>query len=115
MLNERQKAVAKTRILTDSSVVVDERLNIRDSFKPFADPMYWYDIIHLYLYPKTTNTPIQALGNDQSIIWGASCQRQQFLAPDSCKPWLFHHSHEFTDSGSKHRWNRCLTAAYLFF
>ncbi|KAF8807368.1 MFS general substrate transporter [Phlegmacium glaucopus] len=40
-LNERQKVVAKSRILADSSVVVDERLNIRDAFKPFADPMYW--------------------------------------------------------------------------
>ena len=32
----------------------------------------------------------------RSIILGASCQCQQFPAPDSCEPWLFHRSHEFT-------------------
>ncbi|KAF8960992.1 MFS general substrate transporter [Flammula alnicola] len=40
-LNDRQKAIAKARILADSSVTADERLNIRDAFRPFADPMYW--------------------------------------------------------------------------
>ncbi|KAF8898781.1 major facilitator superfamily domain-containing protein [Infundibulicybe gibba] len=41
LLNEREKSIAKTRILTDSSVQVDERLDIRDAFRPFQDPMYW--------------------------------------------------------------------------
>ncbi|KAF8905549.1 MFS general substrate transporter [Gymnopilus junonius] len=40
-LTERQKAIANARMLTDSSVVVNEKLNIRDAFRPFADPMYW--------------------------------------------------------------------------
>ncbi|KDR84954.1 hypothetical protein GALMADRAFT_260658 [Galerina marginata CBS 339.88] len=40
-LSNRQRAVAKARILVDSSVVSDEKLNIRDAFRPFADPMYW--------------------------------------------------------------------------
>lgn len=45
-LTERQKAIANARILADSSVVVNEKLNIRDSFRPFADPMYWYGPIY---------------------------------------------------------------------
>lgn len=40
-LNEREKALARSRILADSSVAVDERLNIRDAFQPFLEPMYW--------------------------------------------------------------------------
>ncbi|KAF8202914.1 MFS general substrate transporter [Pholiota molesta] len=40
-LTPRQKALAKARILADSSVVSDEKLNIRDAFRPFVDPMYW--------------------------------------------------------------------------
>jgi hypothetical protein len=40
-LNERQKALARHRILTDSSVTVDEKLNIKDAFSPFKDPLYW--------------------------------------------------------------------------
>ncbi|PPR05718.1 hypothetical protein CVT26_008959 [Gymnopilus dilepis] len=40
-LTERQKAIANARILADSSVVANEELNIRDAFRPFADPMYW--------------------------------------------------------------------------
>lgn len=32
---------------------MDEPLDIRDAFKPFADPMYWYDTIHLaFLYQQ---------------------------------------------------------------
>jgi len=41
MLNDREKAIARTRILLDSSVAVDERLNIRDAFRPFKRPLYW--------------------------------------------------------------------------
>ncbi|PPQ82059.1 hypothetical protein CVT25_014600 [Psilocybe cyanescens] len=40
-LSDRQKAVADARIRTDSSVSTDEKLNIRDAFRPFTDPMYW--------------------------------------------------------------------------
>ncbi|KAF9475984.1 MFS general substrate transporter [Pholiota conissans] len=40
-LSSRQKAIANARILADSSVVSDERLDIRDAFRPFLDPMYW--------------------------------------------------------------------------
>jgi len=41
LLSTYEKDIAKARMLTDSSVTVDERLNIRDAFKPFKDPMYW--------------------------------------------------------------------------
>ncbi|TFK41194.1 MFS general substrate transporter [Crucibulum laeve] len=41
LLSEREKAIANSRMLADSSVVVDERLDIRDAFRPFKDPMYW--------------------------------------------------------------------------
>ncbi|KAJ3489365.1 hypothetical protein NLJ89_g11537 [Agrocybe chaxingu] len=41
LLNDRQKAVARARIRSDSSVTVDEELNIRDAFRPFLDPIYW--------------------------------------------------------------------------
>ncbi|KAF8168136.1 MFS general substrate transporter [Crassisporium funariophilum] len=40
-LSDREKAISRARILSDSSVSVDERLNIRDAFRPFKDPMYW--------------------------------------------------------------------------
>lgn len=40
-LSERQKAVADARIRADSSVATNEKLDIRDAFRPFADPMYW--------------------------------------------------------------------------
>lgn len=40
-LTDRQKAIARHRILSDSSVIVDEKLNIRDAFRPFKDPLYW--------------------------------------------------------------------------
>ncbi|KAJ7597005.1 major facilitator superfamily domain-containing protein [Mycena floridula] len=40
-LTEHQKAIARHRILSDSSVTVDEKLNIRDAFRPFKDPLYW--------------------------------------------------------------------------
>lgn len=42
LLSEREKAIARARILMDSSVAIDERLNIRDAFRPFKDPMYWW-------------------------------------------------------------------------
>lgn len=41
MLNEREKALARARILLDSSVTFDEHLNIRDAFRPFKSPLYW--------------------------------------------------------------------------
>ncbi|KAF8073456.1 major facilitator superfamily domain-containing protein [Lyophyllum atratum] len=41
LLSVREKAIARARVLSDSSVTVDERLNIRDAFRPFKDPMYW--------------------------------------------------------------------------
>lgn len=46
-LNAREKDVARMRILTDSSVAVDEKLSIRDSFRPLESPMYWYDNLPL--------------------------------------------------------------------
>ncbi|KAF8632598.1 hypothetical protein AX15_001803 [Amanita polypyramis BW_CC] len=41
LLNEREKVIARARILMDSSVAVDEKLNIRDAFRPLLDPIYW--------------------------------------------------------------------------
>ncbi|PFH54444.1 hypothetical protein AMATHDRAFT_72247 [Amanita thiersii Skay4041] len=41
LLNEREKSIARGRILADSSVAIDERLDIRDAFRPFLDPLYW--------------------------------------------------------------------------
>ncbi|KAF5374944.1 hypothetical protein D9758_000314 [Tetrapyrgos nigripes] len=41
MLTEEEKAVARARILEDSSVTIDEKFNIRDAFRPFKDPLYW--------------------------------------------------------------------------
>lgn len=39
-LSEREKAIACARVLADSSVTVNERLNIRDAFRPFKDWRY---------------------------------------------------------------------------
>jgi MFS family permease len=41
VLTEREKNLARARILADSSVSVDEKLNITDAFRPFKDPVYW--------------------------------------------------------------------------
>ena len=38
---DREKEIARARIMADSSAVVGEKLNIRDAFRPFKDPMYW--------------------------------------------------------------------------
>lgn len=40
-LNPREKEIARIRILSDSSVTVDERLSLRDSFRALESPMYW--------------------------------------------------------------------------
>ena len=40
LLSDREKNIAKARMLTDSSVTVNENLNIRDDFRPFMDPIY---------------------------------------------------------------------------
>ncbi|KAF8922586.1 MFS general substrate transporter [Mucidula mucida] len=40
-LDDRQKSIALARILSASSVTADEKLNIRDAFKPLMDPLYW--------------------------------------------------------------------------
>ena len=41
LLSDREKEIARARIMADSSAVVGEKLNIRDAFRPFKDPMYW--------------------------------------------------------------------------
>ncbi|KAK0245731.1 MFS general substrate transporter [Armillaria nabsnona] len=49
-LTERQKALARSRILADSSVTIDEKLDIRDAFRPLKEPLYWlWAIISLSL------------------------------------------------------------------
>nr|GAT44163.1 MFS general substrate transporter [Mycena chlorophos] len=40
-LTERQKAIARTRILADSSTVVDEKIQVASAFTPFKSPLYW--------------------------------------------------------------------------
>ena len=40
-LTEREKEIATIRILSDSSTAVNEKLNIRDAFRPFKDWRYW--------------------------------------------------------------------------
>ncbi|KAA1471527.1 MFS general substrate transporter [Dentipellis sp. KUC8613] len=40
-LSAREKELARQRILADASVAVDEKLNIRDAFRPFKDWQYW--------------------------------------------------------------------------
>jgi hypothetical protein len=41
LLSKEEKALARHRILSDSSVRVDEKLDIRDALRPFKDPLYW--------------------------------------------------------------------------
>ncbi|KAG6909230.1 hypothetical protein DXG01_001412 [Tephrocybe rancida] len=41
ILSDHEKAIARARVLSDSSVTADEKLDIRDAFRPFLDPMYW--------------------------------------------------------------------------
>lgn len=45
LLSDREKTVARARILADSSVTVDENLNIRDAFRPLKDPLYWFVVV----------------------------------------------------------------------
>ncbi|KAF4606672.1 hypothetical protein EYR38_000726 [Pleurotus pulmonarius] len=40
-LNERERSLARARVLKDSSAEVDERLDINHAFAAFKDPMYW--------------------------------------------------------------------------
>jgi hypothetical protein len=40
-LTPRQKEIARSRILADSSVVIDEAIDIKDAFRPFLSPLYW--------------------------------------------------------------------------
>ncbi|KAJ7225545.1 major facilitator superfamily domain-containing protein [Mycena pura] len=41
LLTPRQKAIARSRILSDSSVVIDEAVDIQDAFRPFKSVLYW--------------------------------------------------------------------------
>ncbi|KAJ7630906.1 major facilitator superfamily domain-containing protein [Roridomyces roridus] len=40
-LTERQKEIARARILNDSLVEIGEATNIVDAFRPFKSPLYW--------------------------------------------------------------------------
>ncbi|KAJ7169849.1 major facilitator superfamily domain-containing protein [Mycena filopes] len=44
-LTPRQKEIARSRILADSSVVIDEKVDIKDAFRPFKKPLYWIWIL----------------------------------------------------------------------
>ncbi|KAJ7103562.1 major facilitator superfamily domain-containing protein [Mycena belliarum] len=45
LLTPRQKEIARSRILADSSVVIDEAVDIRDAFRPFKSVLYWVWIL----------------------------------------------------------------------
>ncbi|KAJ7900312.1 major facilitator superfamily domain-containing protein [Mycena olivaceomarginata] len=44
-LTPRQKEIARSRILADSSVEIDEKVNIADAFAPFKSGLYWIWIL----------------------------------------------------------------------
>ncbi|KAJ7706216.1 MFS general substrate transporter [Mycena rosella] len=44
-LTDRQKEIARSRILSDSSVVIDEAVDIQDAFRPFKSGLYWIWIL----------------------------------------------------------------------
>ncbi|KAJ7125610.1 MFS general substrate transporter [Mycena crocata] len=44
-LTPRQKEIARSRILADSSVVIDEAIDIKDAFRPFKSVLYWIWIL----------------------------------------------------------------------
>ncbi|KAM6498082.1 Major facilitator superfamily domain containing protein [Amanita muscaria] len=41
LLSEKEKQIATARILMDSSVTINEKLDVRDAFRPLRDPIYW--------------------------------------------------------------------------
>ncbi|KAF5390246.1 hypothetical protein D9757_002970 [Collybiopsis confluens] len=41
MLTEEEKALARRRILEDSSVEINEKFSFREAFEPFRNPLYW--------------------------------------------------------------------------
>ncbi|KAJ3987810.1 major facilitator superfamily domain-containing protein [Lentinula detonsa] len=41
ILTEEEKALARRRILEDSSSEINEKFNFREAFKPFENPLYW--------------------------------------------------------------------------
>ncbi|XP_006454315.1 hypothetical protein AGABI2DRAFT_175913 [Agaricus bisporus var. bisporus H97] len=58
-LNDREKKIARMRILADSSVTVDEELSLRDSIRPLASPMYWlWAVVNL-----TFGVPLASVNN----------------------------------------------------
>ncbi|KAJ7244767.1 major facilitator superfamily domain-containing protein [Mycena haematopus] len=44
-LTPRQKEIARSRILADSSVVIDEKISLSDAFAPFKSVLYWVWIL----------------------------------------------------------------------
>jgi hypothetical protein len=45
LLTPREKEIARSRILADSSVVIDEKVDIADAFRPFKSVLYWVWIL----------------------------------------------------------------------
>jgi hypothetical protein len=41
ILTEEEKALARRRILEDSSVEINENFSFQNAFKPFQNPLYW--------------------------------------------------------------------------
>ncbi|KAJ3734815.1 major facilitator superfamily domain-containing protein [Lentinula guzmanii] len=41
ILTDEEKALARRRILEDSSSEINEKFNFREAFKPFENPLYW--------------------------------------------------------------------------
>ncbi|KAF7306899.1 MFS general substrate transporter [Mycena indigotica] len=44
-LTDRQKAIARSRILSDSSATVEEGVDVTGAFSPFKSPLYWVWIL----------------------------------------------------------------------
>lgn len=100
-------------MLSDSSVTVDEGLDIRDAFRPFKDPMYWY--VLLSVKESSSAQRRQALGTDLSIIWRAAGQCKQLPASDRGEPGLFDNQNEFAHGGPEYRRDCRIAHANLLF
>ncbi|KAJ7038236.1 major facilitator superfamily domain-containing protein [Mycena alexandri] len=59
-LSARQKDIARSRILADSSVEIDEKVNIKDAFRPFKSVLYW---VWMLISELLTRVPLASVNN----------------------------------------------------
>jgi len=89
-LSPREKEIARIRILSDSSVAVDEKLSLRDSFRALENPMYWYNSPILPLVIRALCLiVVQGLGGSKFDAWCPFSECQQFFATNCCQPRIF--------------------------